>query len=57
MILYMATREPKRSGRGAMVSKNAKEQKRNLTPEIATKRTLRKGELEEVLLKEEIFWR
>lgn len=40
-----------------MVSKDAKEQKRNLTPEIATKRTLRKGELEEVLLKEEIFWR
>lgn len=40
-----------------MVSKDAKEQKRNLTPKIATKRTLRKGELEEALLKEEIFWR
>ena len=40
-----------------IVDLDEKKQEENFLSDLAARRTLRKGELEDVLLKEEVFWR
>ena len=56
-FLFGDLKEKKKNILLDIVGLDEKEQERNFSLKLAARRTLRKGELEEVLLKEEVFWR